>query len=601
MEPVKRTSLILRRLRLPFRVLLWISPFIWAIVLLLSLRGLHEDVLLSQARALLVSGHGGEARELLVELRRSPWTGPQARAGLELAAALAGTATGPAADEGEWHDLDASAFPVPLIIRTAFERGEFAAALRLTELAERLGIGTVPLLTAAAWIEAGEPERTRGLGPRSLEQSGNMARRVAHHLTTPEEQGGTLLRDRYGRLIGTAEAGELHLNPHVRPELVPRAVAATGEGERSAGSLRLTLDLEVSDAAFKAFGRYRGSIVILDAATGEILAAVSDRLSWKQGGTPAFEQFREPASIAKLITSTAAWRAGYEPDREFRRMRCRGHERYSGKLLYCPSIVGRLHNLDRALAVSCNVAFANLGVRVGRERLLAEFRRYGFDTELGPFPSGRVVQAHGDDRQLADLAIGLEATEITPLHAALLAAVMANDGVMPQPTLIAAEDGRLGLHPRPRPAAEGRQVIDRRWVPELVEAMEAVVRGGTAQRIWPPHNFRVAMKTGTASDPRYGFYTNYVGIGPMPEARLAFCVRITDRPTSVKVRRAAQQVTYRLLRNLGRIAHQRGWSVDDSLRDRGRTNHPDRLATWTDSTAAPRPTRPASPPAISAR
>ena len=80
------------------------------------------------------------------------------------------------------------------------------------------------------------------------------------------------------------------------------------------------------------------------------------------------------------------------------------------------------------------------------------------------------------------------------------------------------------------------------------------------------------MKTGTASDPRYGFYTNYIGIGPLPDARLAFCVRITDRPTSVKVRRAAQQVTYQLLRNLGRVAQRRGWSTDDVTPDRRR--HP---------------------------
>ena len=89
-------------------------------------------------------------------------------------------------------------------------------------------------------------------------------------------------------------------------------------------------------------------------------------------------------------------------------MRCRGHERYAGELLYCPSIAGRLRGLDRAMAVSCNVAFANLGVRVGRDRLLAEFQRYGFDfrgfdsrgfdsrgfdSRRGPASGGRIVQA----------------------------------------------------------------------------------------------------------------------------------------------------------------------------------------------------------------
>ncbi len=555
-------------------------------------------MLLSEASSMLVEGEGAEAGVLLAELKRSPWTGAAACAGLELAAAL----TGEAAAVEAWRDFDPSAFPVPLIIRTAFERGEFPAALRLTALAERLGVRTVPLVTAAAWIEAGKLDRALELDSLDLKLPGAMARRTAHHLETPEEQGGVLLRDRDGRPLGTLEtgrsgepeeAGRLELRHGVRPELVPRAVTGAVTEHPPAGSLRLTLDLELSRAAYDAFGRYRGSIVILEPATGEVLAAVSDRRTWREGGTPAFEQLREPASIAKLITATAAWRAGYEPDAELARMRCRGHERYAGKLLYCPSIVGRLRGLDRALALSCNVAFANLGVRVGRERLLEEFRRYGFGPRRGVVTGARILQAHGDDRQLADLAIGLEDLEITPLHAALLAAAVANDGVMPEPTLIAAEDGRLGLHPRALPAAAGRRVIDRRWVPEIVAAMRAVVRSGTAQRVWPPPGFPVAMKTGTASHPQHGFHVNYIGLGPLPEPRLAFCVRITDRPTSAKVRYAAQQVTHRLLRNLGRIAEQRGWRAPER-----RPALPTRIASAA-RPSAPRSHRPA--PSVTAR
>ena len=486
-------------------------------------------------------------RELLAERQKSPWIGDQVRAGLAFAEALLGDTDDASAAPlqapslGEPHrPVDPSAFSVSLMIRAAFERGEFEAALRLTALAERLGLRTVTVLTAAAWIEIDRLNKARELPPPNLTQTGNIGRRVARHLATPAEHGGVLLRDRRGRPIGIAGGGEIRFTDRVRPELVPRAVSDAVARHHPAGSLRLTLDLELSEAALDAFGRSRGSIVILDPMTGDILAAVSDRRTWRKGGTPAFEQLREPASIAKLITSTASWRAGYEPDAELAKMRCRGHERYDGQFLYCPSISGRLRGLDRAMAVSCNVAFANLGVAVGRERMLAEFRRWGFGPSSNPLAGGKILQAHGDDRQLADLSIGLEATAVTPLHAALIAAAIAADGVMPEPTLVAAKDGRLGLHPRPIPARQGRQVIDPRWVPELVSAMEAVVDRGTAQRVWPPHNFPVAMKTGTASDPRYGFHVNYIGMGPMPSPSLAFSVRITDRPTSVKVRRAAQ-------------------------------------------------------------
>ena len=317
-----RSIVILRRLRIPLRIALWSSPLPLAVVLLLAIRGWQEDALVSQARSLLVRGDGATVRELLSDLQRSPWTGRQARAGLELAAALTGVHESSddsnGLEEVDWDgrpEPDASAFPVFLIIRTAFERGEFPAAQRLIALAEIRGVKTVPLLEAATWIEAGRVERAKrvaALGPVSpgtlspgTQSPGTMARRVAHYLGTPEEQGGVLLRDRYGRPIGTTENGELELGGGVRPELVPRAVTAAVAGHRPAGSLRLTLDLELSEAAFSAFGRYRGSIVILDPASGQILAAVSDRRTWRQGGTPAFEQFREPASIAKLSKSSA--------------------------------------------------------------------------------------------------------------------------------------------------------------------------------------------------------------------------------------------------------------------------------------------------------
>jgi len=251
-------------------------------------------------------------------------------------------------------------------------------------------------------------------------------------------------------------------------------------------------------------------------------------------------------------------------------MTCRGSERFDGQLLYCPYIAGPLRGLDRAMAVSCNVAFADLGVEAGRRAMLDELRRYGFDAPLGAFPGGRVVERWGDDRQLADLSIGLEATEITPLHAALLAAVMANGGVLPEPTLLYATDGRLGLHPHRLSPAPGRPVIRPEWAGKVVEAMVAVTERGTG-RATAPWDFPVAMKTGTASHPLYGFHTNYIGIGPMPEPRIAFAVRITDQGTSRNVRYASRRVTARFLAHLGEVAERRGWTVgEDGSTPRGR-------------------------------
>jgi peptidoglycan glycosyltransferase len=549
-EPAEESCLAATTIR---RLLAWSAPLAVAAPLLAIQAWVRDDGRLSEAVSLLTLGEAAAGGEILAGLADSPGYRARARAGLRVAAAL-GARVPVAADEDP---VDASPFPLALLARQAFEAGRFEAALELAGLAPELGQPPVPLIATAARIELGGDLRGNGAG--GAPASNRLARSVRDYLASPAVE--VILRDRGGVDLGRlATDGELTLAPGVRPELVPRA-AARAAADRHAPSLRLSLDLELSEGALAALGRYRGSIVVLDAASGEVLAAVSDPWTFDEGGTPAFEQRREPASISKIITATAALRAGIDPDAAFAEKSCHGHQRYDGQILYCPYVAGALGGLDRAMAVSCNVAFADLGVDVGRRRLVEELRRYGFDGSLGGYPAGRILEPWGDERQLADLAIGLEATDVTPLHAALLAAVLANDGVMPEPSLLHAEDGRLGFHPRLLPPAPGRPVLEAAWLPRILWAMEAVVDNGTASGV-APRSFPVAMKTGTASDPRSGFHVNYVGVGPMPDPRVAFCVRITHQKTSRRVRDAAREVTRRLLLRLARAAGSRSWPAD---------------------------------------
>jgi cell division protein FtsI/penicillin-binding protein 2 len=79
--------------------------------------------------------------------------------------------------------------------------------------------------------------------------------------------------------------------------------------------------------------------------------------------------------------------------------------------------------------------------------------------------------------------------------------------------------------------------------------MEAVALYGTGTGL-APRSFPIAMKTGTAAEYRKGYHVNYIGLGPTPDASIAFCVRITYRPNSRAVNRAAREVTQALLAGL---------------------------------------------------
>ena len=427
------------------------------------------------------------------------------------------------------------------------------------ELLRRVGAPDFPEFEAAAFLEQGRPDLARAIKVPASPRTRVRATLAAVFASDPRD---VLVRDREGALLGKAspaQTGGFVFTPErgVDAALVPAPAIDGLASVLPARSVRLTVDRALSEMARGALGPYRGSIVVVDPSDGSVLAAVSDRRTAAESVAPALEQMREPASIAKLITVTAALRAGYDVDAILNDMTCRGSMRFDDSadgVLYCAAVNGRLHGLDRALAVSCNVAFARLGELVGREKLLEEFHRYGFDFEGDESPFfGRVVAPEGSARQLGDLSIGLEATSITPVHAALEAATVANGGWMHPPRLYRSTDTFLGFSERSLPKAEGWQVIDESWRPLLTRAMVAVANpGGTAARI-APASFPVALKTGTASEPGTGFHVNYIGFGPLPETRFAFAVRVTHQSSSRRVRSAAFAVTRRLLEGLSRF------------------------------------------------
>ena len=106
-----------------------------------------------------------------------------------------------------------------------------------------------------------------------------------------------------------------------------------------------------------------------------------------------------PGSLMKLITAEAALRKG-----ESLRYRCVGHDVMDGKKYTCWTYKGHgTLDLPRALALSCNLYFAQLGVKVGLKTLLNQLKVYGFQVEspdleipkfaIGDSPSFRLSPA----------------------------------------------------------------------------------------------------------------------------------------------------------------------------------------------------------------
>jgi cell division protein FtsI/penicillin-binding protein 2 len=438
------------------------------------------------------------------------------------------------------------------VLLSALDEGRLDAATATADLLRAAGDPLGALYAAVLAFERGDEARARALAGRGAAPltARGPAERLRRALAARDAGAVSLLFDRRGELAATAVAGGA---PAAAPGVEP---LLAGVLERLPGPpsprARLAVDLDLSRLALDALGERRGSIVLVEPRTGAVLAAVSDPRTAAAEGVAAFTQRREPASIAKVLTAAAALRAGVDADAEIGRMTCTGVERYGGKPLWCAWPAGPLEGLDRALAVSCNVAFASLGVRLGAERLLEEHRRWGFDAGEGRVlgAAGRVHTLPRGDRDVADLSVGLEKADVTPLHAALLAAVVASEGRLAEPRVLLGDGGILGRPgDRGSPADDAREVLSPAVARRLRRAMEAVALEGTGGGL-APEGLRVAMKTGTAAEPGRGYHVNYIGMAPLPDPAVAFCVRVTNERTSPAVTTAARDVTRRLLHSL---------------------------------------------------
>ena len=94
--------------------------------------------------------------------------------------------------------------------------------------------------------------------------------------------------------------------------------------------------------------------------------------------------------------------------------------------------------ITQALKVSCNTAFANLGLELGEDKLREQAEKFGFDSRHLPDLGGAASQFPDkvDDAQLALSSIGQFDVAASPLQMAMVSAAIANDGVLMDPYLV---------------------------------------------------------------------------------------------------------------------------------------------------------------------
>jgi peptidoglycan glycosyltransferase len=323
-----------------------------------------------------------------------------------------------------------------------------------------------------------------------------------------------------------------------------------------------SLDIELQRVATDLLGSQRGAIVAIEPATGRVLALASsptfnpNRVVDPQSGrdyvaelqarddSPLLNRATQglyvPGSVFKIVTAIAGLGSGaISPSTTFPDQ---PEEYRTGFLVQgfrihdFPRRVQLDHPLDfnEATEVSSNIWYAHAGLQTGPEALVDYASRLGFGQripfELSSSPSqltggGGPLAGFRDSVELANAAYGQGEVLVTPLQMALVAATVANGGLLMKPKLVdevRASDGSVSTLGPSMLAS----VVPSTVAAEIAQAMQQAVEGrfalaGSAKVPGVP----TAGKSGTAElGEGESPHSWFIGFAPADAPRIAVAV-----------------------------------------------------------------------------
>ncbi|MFB7572705.1 peptidoglycan D,D-transpeptidase FtsI family protein [Streptomyces sp. NPDC056165] len=314
---------------------------------------------------------------------------------------------------------------------------------------------------------------------------------------------------------------------------------------KQGGNVVTTLNTAAQKAAFNGLKKVggKGAAVALDPSTGKILALASypsydpssfagnsdkDAKAWKDlqktsdANDPmlnrALRETYPPGSTFKVVTAAAALENGLYKSADqatdsplpWTLPNTRTELKNEGNIP-CKNATMR-----EALRVSCNTVFGKMGYDLGKDKMLAEAKKFGFNAEqFTPVRANASVFPEKMDKpQTALSSIGQFETAATPLQMAMVASAVANDGKLMKPYMIdKLQSPNVDTLEQTQPQELSRPLSSQN-AQILQSMMETVVKDGTGRNA-QINNVTVGGKTGTAqhgvdnSEKPYAWFLSY--------------------------------------------------------------------------------------------
>ncbi|MBE5767521.1 MAG: penicillin-binding protein 2 [Clostridiales bacterium] len=327
--------------------------------------------------------------------------------------------------------------------------------------------------------------------------------------------------------------------------------AVRGE-KRQGDHVYLTVDSRLAAYTASVFpGDKAGAVVVMNYETGEVLTQQSfpnfdpENITYAVRNHPknpflnrAVQELNAPGSTFKIVTAASALDAF--ADAVNRPFQCTGQLQAGLRLVTDAGTKleegvitshGQL-NLQRAFQVSCNNTFARIALQLGDEQLRKTAEAFGFNdnflfrdlvVENSSYPT-----ENRNEGEVAWTGAGQSALTATPMHMCLIAAAVANDGVMMEPRMLVKTVTPLGEVRTQGQSRVYRQAIPAEHAAVLQQFMRSVVTGGTGTAAAIP-GVKVCGKTGSAEkDTQENTNAWFVGYLDEEKSPYAICVVVED-------------------------------------------------------------------------
>ena len=337
--------------------------------------------------------------------------------------------------------------------------------------------------------------------------------------------------------------------------------------QQNGGSVELTINAKAQRAAFDGLSALgpdvEGSVVAIEPDTGKVLAMVSlptfdpnDLASHDFAAVAkTYQQLEDddrdpllnravqtriaPGSTFKLVTAAAALESGKYDSADSLVP--------GGATFQLPQTSGDSGVVDnegrpcgtdeitlrQAMEQSCNTTFAQLAIEVGAEAMLEQAEKFGFNADYLEDLGGQARSVYPttlDAPQLGQTGFGQFDVQATPLQMAMVAAAIANDGVVMRPYVV-SEVQSPDYDAKTADPEELSEAVSPQTADVLTDLMVSTVDDGTASPAAIP-DVAVAGKTGTAQRGVEGAppYAWFVSFAPASGSRVAVAVMIEEAP-----------------------------------------------------------------------